>query len=217
MKAKSIEVKVCSSTCVTNHLNVWSLGTIVKDKALASPFGGSMHRSDIWNDVQKHRVYICVLTLRCVCAWVSNFCFDLLLHFTYRNEKQRSQGPKQPGADLDQVVQSSELLHQGLSRTAMENAEASLSQFLQVEPQPLFYWRKTMTSGLLGHSVLILPFFGIWTPRTPRRAEQTRQQRWRIWSKTWWEDGSLSILLFPSWCVRDSVSWSFELKCWLKG
>ena len=48
----------------------------------------------------------------------------------------------------------------------MENAEASLSQFLQVGPRPLFYWRKTMTSGLLGHSVLILPFFGIWTPRT---------------------------------------------------
>ena len=151
MKAKSIEVKVCSSTCVTNHLNVWSLGNIVKDKALDSPFGGSMHWSDIWNDVQKHRVYIRAPTLRCVCVpgfQTSALTFSFILHTEMRNREAR--GPD----------------NQGQIWTKCAVFRAPASGFLQVGPRPLSYWRKTMTSGLLGHSVLILPFFGIWTPRT---------------------------------------------------
>ena len=62
-------------------------------------------------------------------------------------------------------TKSSELLHQGLSRTAWKMQKHHSASFCRWDHN-YSYWRRTMTSGLLDHSVLILPFFGIWTPRT---------------------------------------------------
>ena len=156
---------------------------MVKDKALGSPSGGSTHRSDIWNDVQKHCVYIRELTLRCVCAWAGNFGFDLLLHFIY--EKQRSQGHRQSGQIW---TKSSELLHQGLSRTAWKMQKHHSASFC----------RWDHNHSLTGEGPWLLAFLIILFSSYPS-LEFGHQELWKSRTDQTTEVGSLKQDLVGGW------------------
>ena len=144
-----------------------------------------MYKSTVYTSVNSHSdVYVPGLE-------TSALTFSFTLY-------TRNRGAR--GTDNQRQIwtKSSEFLNQGLSRTAWKMQKHHSASFCRWDHDHSLtekdhdFWPSW---SFCSHLTLL------WNLDTENfgRAGQTRQQRWRVWSKTWWECGSLSILLFPSW------------------